>query len=67
MLTIWDMADRCGNVRVKDVAEAAGVTPQTIRKWVDCGLLPYRRLPLSRRIVFEVADVDRFLAELKAR
>ena len=64
MLTIWDLADPCGNLRVRDVAAAAGVNRQTVYKWVDYGLLPCRRLPISRRLMFSAQDVERFLTEL---
>jgi predicted DNA-binding transcriptional regulator AlpA len=63
-LTIWDLADRAGNVRVKDVAAVVGVDRQTIYKFVACGLLPCRRLPISGRMMFKAGDVERFMSQM---
>jgi excisionase family DNA binding protein len=62
MMSIWDLADSRGNVRVRDVAAEAGVDRQTVYKWVENGTIPCRRLPGSGRIMFKAGDVERFLA-----
>ena len=64
MMSIWDMADSCGNVRARDVAAEAGVDPRTVYKWVEAGLLPCRRLPGSGRMMFKAAEVEAFLSAL---
>jgi len=64
-MTIWDYADECGNVRLADLAREAGVDKRTAAKWLDAGLVPYRRLPLSGQIRLKAPDVERFLAGLR--
>lgn len=59
-LTIWDLADPCGNVTVADVARSYGVHGDTVRKWIDAGLLPVKRIPSGRRIIIKADDVERF-------
>lgn len=50
-----------GNVSLKEAAQQLGISPFTLRAWaVYAGRLPFYRL--GRRIVFAVADLDRFLA-----
>jgi excisionase family DNA binding protein len=60
ILTIWDMADRCGNVTVIQVAEYYGVHPNTARKWIDNDLIAHRHTPSGRRIIIKASDVERF-------
>jgi predicted site-specific integrase-resolvase len=64
MMSIWDLADSRGNVRVKDVAAEAGVDARTVYKWVECGLLRCRRLPRSGRLMFKATDVEAFMVSL---
>ena len=59
-LTIWDLADECGNVGVEDVARVFGVDKRTVRKWVDSKLLPARALPSGRKLLIKADDVDWF-------
>jgi excisionase family DNA binding protein len=66
MMTIWDMADACGNVRVSHVAAEAGVGKRVVYKWVDAGLLKYRRLP-DGHLRFKAADVEAFLGGMTKR
>lgn len=62
-LTIWTLADEGQNVTIADVAKVYGVDPRTVRKWIDAGLLPARRLPTSGRFLIKADDVDWFDAE----
>jgi len=65
MMSIWDLADARGNVRLADLAHEAGVDLRTARKWVDANLLPHRHLPLSRRVTLKAGDVEQFLASIE--
>lgn len=60
VLTIWDVADECGNLRARDVARLIGVDRQTVYKYVECGVLPCRRLP-GGYMVFRAEDVARLV------
>lgn len=65
-LTIWDMADACGNVTVSDVAMELGVDVRTVRKWIECKVLPARLLPHStgRKYRLKASDVEAFSRSL---
>jgi len=67
MMTIWSAADEAGNVRVSDVAREAGVDRRTVTKWLDAGLIPYRRLPMSNQVRLKADDVEVFLVQLERR
>lgn len=67
MMSIWDLADARGNVRLVDLAHEAGVDLRTARKWVDADLLPHRHLPLSGRVVMKAGDVEQFLMSLERK
>jgi predicted site-specific integrase-resolvase len=67
VITIWDMADECGNVRLTQLAKAAGVDRRTAKKWVDAGLIPVRHLPVSGWIILRARDVEVFLAQMDVR
>lgn len=49
-------------IRLGEAAEILGVSPDTVRRWSDRGLLPFRRSAGGQRLV-ERADVTRLLAE----
>jgi DNA-binding transcriptional MerR regulator len=53
---------------VGDVAHRLGVTPATLRKWERAGILAPRRDPVSRRRLYDAADLrDAQLAQLLRR
>lgn len=64
MMTIWDVADSRGNVRLADLAREAGVDRRTARKWVDAGLIPARCLPHSNILIIKAHDVEVFMRSL---
>jgi hypothetical protein len=64
VITIWDMADACGNVRLTQFARAAGVDRRTAQKWIDAKLIPVRHLPVSGWVVLRARDVETFLAQM---
>jgi len=66
-MTIWDYADECGNVRLADLAREAGVDRRTAAKWVESGLVPFRRLPISGQVRLKAGDVEAFLTHLEGR
>jgi hypothetical protein len=66
-LTIWDLADDCGNVTKAHVARVYGVDPRTVQKWLDAKLLPCRNLPSGRRIIIKAADVVAFDVRMMQR
>ncbi len=47
-------------VGVKEAAAVIGVSPNTIRKWADEGLIPHVRLPGSDYRRFDVAALEKF-------
>jgi excisionase family DNA binding protein len=52
-------------VGVKEAAAAIGVSPNTIRKWADEGLIPHIRLPGSDYRRFELQALDEFRRSLE--
>ena len=47
----------------QQAASRLNLSPHTVRKWCDAGLLPSKRLP-SNRIRIRVSDLDAFYAAL---
>lgn len=47
---------------VSEVARALRVTPDTVRRWVQGGLLPAERLGPGRRILIDPNDLGRLFA-----
>lgn len=44
-------------IRVKDAADLVGVTPKTIRNWVDAGKIPGYRFSY-RRMIVDLDDIE---------
>jgi excisionase family DNA binding protein len=61
-MTINNGADKAG---IKDSAYFLGVSPHTLRAWTRERRIPFHRC--GRRIVFAVADLERFLADNRVR
>jgi excisionase family DNA binding protein len=57
-MTIKNGADKAG---IKESARFLGVSPHTLRAWTRERRIPFHRC--GRRIVFAVADLERFLAD----
>ena len=53
-------------VGVKEAAAIIGVSPNTIRKWADEGLLPHVRLPDSDYRRFDVGALEEFRRGLES-
>jgi excisionase family DNA binding protein len=45
-------------VGVPEVAERYGVSVATVYEWVAGGLVPHRKLPGRKRLLFDPADLD---------
>ena len=52
-------------ITAKEAAKRAGVSIPTIHRWINRGLLSYRRKNMHERTIDE-AEFNRFLAELTA-
>jgi len=50
------------NFRTKEIADLLGVTPQTIRKYVDNDQIPYHKTP-NNQLFFTQKDVEQILGE----
>lgn len=57
-MTINNGADKAG---IKESAHFLGVSPHTLRAWTRERRIPFHRC--GRRIVFALADLERFLAD----
>ncbi|MCT2059580.1 MULTISPECIES: helix-turn-helix domain-containing protein [Dietzia] len=51
----WDEPNR--PIKVKEAAELVGVTPKTIRNWVDAGKIPGYRFGYNRMVV-DLDDIE---------
>jgi excisionase family DNA binding protein len=55
---------------VPEVAERYGVSAAVIYEWTSAGLIPYRKLPGRKALLFLVADLDAYddgLTQLERR
>lgn len=52
-----------GLVRIKNAAELLGVSTQTIRNWVDVGLLQAIRHPVNGYRLFKTSDIQNLLSQ----
>jgi excisionase family DNA binding protein len=50
-----------GALKLKDAAQYLSVSPITIRRWIERGLIKPNRA--SRHIIISVLELDRFLAD----
>ena len=52
-------------IGVKEAAAVIGVSPNTVRKWADEGLIPHVRLPGSDYRRFDVEALEEFRRSLE--
>lgn len=52
-------------IRTAKMAELMGCTPQTIRKWVDTGKIPYHKNPAGQ-LIFTDEDIKQALGDTEA-
>jgi predicted DNA-binding transcriptional regulator AlpA len=50
---------------IKELAMRIGLRPQTIRNKLNCGTLPIKTKKIGRKLLWDIAEVDRFLDGLK--
>jgi excisionase family DNA binding protein len=58
---MFDDLDTGRRLSLLEAAPILGVSPHTVRAWTRQRRLPYHKL--GRRLVFDRADLERFLAE----
>jgi excisionase family DNA binding protein len=46
----------------EELARELGIAPSTLREWARRGLVPNRKMPHTRRVLFSRADVEAWLA-----
>jgi len=50
---------------IKELAIRIGLRPQTIRNKLNCGTFPIKTKKIGRKLLWDIAEVDRFLDGLK--
>jgi predicted DNA-binding transcriptional regulator AlpA len=50
---------------IKEVSIRIGLRPQTIRNKLNCGTFPIKTKKIGGKLLWDIAEVDRFLDALK--